>query len=278
MPPLSALTNLPHLTAMRSAARSRAQVETSMVRLATGQRINAAKDDPAGMTAAENLKAEERSLKARIEGLEEQRVRLAARDGAESVVHDLVIDLRTVILAASNRGGVSDAELDALQIEADSIIEAINFLGNTSQFRGEQLLGGRQATSMGVITYAGEGDQGPSSVSLQDISAGGKLNLRDGDLETAFQVADGAASSLAAARGYIGAQSQQVESDLRQAMTELENTTAARSNITDTDFASETAELVRSQLLESAGLFMTKLAMDMQKSLVVNLLAPAAKT
>ncbi|MGD9690742.1 MAG: flagellin [Phycisphaerales bacterium] len=263
------------LVSRHALARSTRAVETSLERLATGKRINRASDDPAGSVAVTNLKGDERELQGRIEALLQEDAYLGARDGAQSVLSDLLIELQGLVVTGANRDALSDAERRGLQIEVDSILQTIDHLSNTSRFKSEQILQGFSTSSLGRGTLtreAGDGEPETIAFSLADLARGGKLNLIDGDTEAAQRAVTSAAGTISGSRAAIGARGQAVDAEIRAARKQLEETSKARSQIEDTDYARETAELVRNQVLQSAALFATELASEQLRTLMEGLL------
>lgn len=267
-------------SALRSIAANRAatrEVNTSLERLATGKQINRASDDPAGMIAADGLRVQERKLEAQIKNGRFEQMMLGAKEGAMSVVSDYLIELDTLIVQAANAAGLSDEEKGALQLQADGVLEALDFLANTSQFRGEQILTGQNRQNLGRTWVTVDGENGPEALelSIKDLGAGGRLNLIDGDLETAAKVAKAAREGAASYRGAMGARAKAIDSDISVWMKELENTAGARSQIEDADYAKETAALVRGQILQEAANFSAQMSASLLRSTVSSLLGGA---
>jgi flagellin len=272
---LSARTNISESVALAAMARNQRQMNRSMERLATGLRINRASDDPSGLQVSERLKSDEIEIRSKIDGLDRESAMLGAREGAHSVIRDLVIDLKGLVVQGANRGGLGQGEADALQGEVSSILLTIDHLANTTRFGGEQIMSGVRASSMGRITRTvtlPDGTTEQRSYSLADLA--GSLNLRDGDAEIASDVVDAAVSQMATEAGAMGAREQSLESEKRTLLTRLENTAAARSAITDTDFAQETSNLVRAQVLQQASQFMALFARQQNADMVLNLIKP----
>jgi flagellin len=164
-----------------------------------------------------------------------------------------------------------------LQIEANSIVQSINYVAQTSTFKGEQILSGFDAASLGQGTATRTLEDGTVETytySLADLQGGGALNLTAGDAEAAQAAVKAAADSVAASHGSIGAREQEIEAQQRALQSELENTSAARSQIEDADYAKETATLVRDQVLQQASLYASALAQDQVRLLTKTLLEP----
>lgn len=237
-------------------ARSQAALNTALERLATGSKINRASDDPAGVIISERLEAQTKAVGKTIERLEIDNARLAAKDGAYSVLSDMAIELEGLTVAAANDGALSSAEREALQIEADSILQGMQHIANTSHFVGEKLIN-IDVNGLGALSTLvddGSGGQETLTQSIADLTTGGSLNLVDGDMEMAQRVVAKAVSSLATRRGSIGNQMLENESRIRTSLAELEGTSSALSEIRDTDYYAEISNLTRAQIMEQAGI------------------------
>lgn len=281
--------------ALRSIAASRDAtrlVNTSLERLATGKQINRASDDPAGMIAAENLRVQERQLTGKIESAKQTQMYLGAKEGAMSVLSDQLLELENIVLAAASPAGLTREEKQALQDQASAILDSIDFISNTSRYKSEQLLTGFNRTTLGRTEddlargqppdpgsnpggnpggTPGEEEESPF-LSIASLGAGGKLNLIDGNLEKAQEVVKLARETTTGYRAAIGNQAKSIDSDLDVWLRELEGVSGARSQIEDTDYAKETANLVRGQLLQDAALFSAQMSSDLLRSAVGSLL------
>ncbi len=252
------------LTAQRMhAAHSRSLVR-SFERLATGQRINRGSDDPAGLITSENLRAVLAALEAETRSLDRSSHVANVADGALGQVSDLLVEARGLLVASANSAGMSDAEREANQMQLDSILATVNRISGQTSFNGQSLLNGSATITAGEDSLdldsistgnLGEVEIDGETYSLADLGAGGRLSLRDGDLEAAQQVLSAAISQVATQRGQVGAfQRYTIESRIESNRTTMENTAAANSQIRDTDYAAETANLARLQVLERASL------------------------
>ena len=236
-------------------ARSQAALNTALERLATGSKINRASDDPAGVIISERLEAHTRALGSTIERLEIDNARLAAQDGAYGVLSDMAIELEGLTVAAANSGALSEAEREAMQLEADSLLQGMRHVVNTSLFGGQKLID-VDVNDLGALSTLVDDGDGEETLThtIADLVSGGSLNLVDGDLEMAQRVVSKAVNTLATRRGAIGNQMLENESRIRTSLAELEGTTSALSEIRDTDYYAEISELTRAQIMEQAGL------------------------
>lgn len=248
--------NAVELFSMQALRRNEATVNLALERLATGRKLNRASDDPAGVIALERMSADQAKAIAEIDRIQRDDARMAATEGGLSVVSDLMIELNSLVVQAANEGGLGEGDREALQVEADSIVQAINMLANTTTFNGEQIMSGYAAGSLGtttiyetVIDENGEETQKKVRVSIADFASGGRLNLVDGDMELAQKVAKSAGKGVAMRRAAIGNQMRSNQARMGSLIAEREGLASAISAIRDADFATETSRLTRGQLL-----------------------------
>jgi len=135
-------TNVSSLTAQKTLARSNAQLQQALTRLSTGLRINAGKDDPAGLIASEVLRSDIVSTQRAITNSERANQMIGTADSALGQVNSLLNDIRGLISEAANTGAMSDEQLDANQLQVDSSLEAIDRIAQVTQFQGKRLLDG----------------------------------------------------------------------------------------------------------------------------------------
>ena len=252
------------LTAQRTYTANAKSLAGILVKLATGQRINYGKDDPAGLITSENLRAILAALDAETRAL--QRVDSVANvaEGALSEISGLLVEATGLAVASANTAGFSDAERAANQMELDSIVFAINRIANSTSFNGDRLLDGTATLNAGdgsitissaAASALGEIDIDGTTHTLIDVASGGSLNIANGDLEGALQTIRAAMDQVATQRGAIGAfQKNTIASQISTNQVAFENVAAANSMIRDTDYAKETAALSRAQVLNQSSI------------------------
>lgn len=246
----------------------RADINQSLERLSTGKQINRASDDPSGLVASNKLHATKLSIDRRLTSFQRESTFLGAQEGALSVLSDLVIQLQPLTVEAANTGALTPEEQQLKSDEAQSIITAINHIHNTSTFQGNNLLTGFSASDIGSVfveeTDPETGEQVMVEKTLTDLPL-----LLETDPEAAQELADQAVSTIAGRRGAIGNRLKAIESETNTLLSELTNTEDALSLIEDADYAKETANLVRSQILEQA----TIQTMQIQRQQVESMLS-----
>lgn len=148
-------TNIPALQAVNRLIANQSDLTTRLERLSSGYRINRGKDDPAGLIASETLRSEIRGIQAAVDNSTRASNVLSVAEGALNEVSSLMLDLQGLVVSSANDGAISQTELDANQLQIDSILESIDRIANTTQFGGEKLVNGSMAyTLSGASTAA----------------------------------------------------------------------------------------------------------------------------
>ncbi len=220
---------------LRQLAQNQSDVNTSLERLATGKQINRASDDPSGMIAAEQHKVEIYTLNKQLDGLAQLEGFLGAKEGGLSVLSDMMVELQDLTVRAANTGAQGEGELEAIQVEINSIINGIDQIAQTTTFKGQSVM--QEYTSNSL------------SEDLRDLAS-----IVASDPKRAQEIADLASEEVSRTRGAIGTQLKEIDSKRNVIGETLINLNASLSSIQDTDYAAESAKLVRSQILEQASL------------------------
>ena len=119
--------------------------------MSTGLRINSGADDPAGLIAAENLKAESVGISTAIDNANRATNIIGTAEGGLSEVSNLLTQLQSLVSQSANTGGLSSDEVAANQLQVDSILSTINRISQSTSFQGTQLLNGNFSyTTSGV--------------------------------------------------------------------------------------------------------------------------------
>ena len=256
-------TNLNSLNAQRNLNMSQASLATSMQRLSSGLRVNSAKDDAAGLAIAERMNTQVRGMNVAIRNANDGISLAQTAEGALGTISNNLQRMRELaVQSANDTNGASDRT--ALDNEYKQLAgENARVIANTT-FNGQPLLTGAGGTG-GVFTFqvgANSSADNQISITTTDIATPMGTNTQGaaatlggtaataltamGDLDAALTVVNGARSTLGASQSRFDA----VISNLQVA---AENQTAARSRIMDADFAAETANLSRAQILQQAG-------------------------
>ncbi|MCB0352793.1 MAG: flagellin FliC [Bdellovibrionales bacterium] len=266
--PVTLGSNIASLQAQRRLGAATSQLGTTFERLSSGQRINKASDDAAGLAIADSLRADQRIASVAIRNSNDGISTIAIADSALSEIGNVLSRLAELAEQSAN-GVFSVTQRSALSNEFVALASEIERIAVTTEFNGVQLLSGNSSVVLQVGFDSGStsqisftGVQGtlnslglaPTGSSALTYSINGaSAELGQSAARTALDAINGAIQSLATTRGTLGA----TESRLRVAINNLsvarENFAAAESRIRDVDVASEAAELTRLNILQQAG-------------------------
>lgn len=135
-------TNVPALLATRNLATNQASMNSALQRLSTGLRINSGKDDPAGLIASESLRGEKTAINAAIDNANRANNMVSVAEGGLQEVNDLLMQLEDLVDRSANQAALSDEEVQANQLQIDSILDSVNRVANTTSFQSKKLLNG----------------------------------------------------------------------------------------------------------------------------------------
>lgn len=252
--------NVSSLNAQRNLGNSTGNLQRSLQRLSSGLRITRAADDAAGLAISEGFRADVRSISQATRNANDGISLLQVGEGALNEVSGLLIRQRELAIQAAN-GTLGDSERETINNEFQDLTAEINRISEVTEFNGTSVLGGGGSTTFQIGVGATENDRVTvQSVDSQASSIG--LGSGAGNATVSTQAAAGSAlasidnaiSNVASLRASFGTVQNRLESSIRSLAVAQENTAAAESRIRDVDFASETAELTRNQVLQQAGI------------------------
>ena len=135
-------TNVPSLIAQRVLGANNQSLNTSLERLSTGLRINRGADDPAGLIASQNLRAEKAGISTAIKNAERADQVVNIAEGGLNEISSLLTDLQSLVTSSANDAGLSREEKEANQLQIDSILQTIDRVAEATSFQGTKLLTG----------------------------------------------------------------------------------------------------------------------------------------
>ncbi|MFK8773086.1 MULTISPECIES: flagellin N-terminal helical domain-containing protein [Aeromonas] len=275
-------TNTSSLNAQRNLMNTSKSLDTSYTRLASGLRINSAKDDAAGLQISNRLTSQINGLDQGNRNANDGISLAQTAEGAMDEVTGMLQRMRTLAQQSAN-GSNSDKDRAALQKEVNQLGAEINRISKDTTFAGTKLLDGNYSGTFQVGADANQtigfslAQSGGFSISGIAKAAGTDVNLgtiigtsidmttifgggADGDINIGTQ-AD-AQAVLAATdlmlevvdskRAELGAVQNRLDSTIRNQANISENVSAARSRIRDADFATETANMTKQNILQQA--------------------------
>ena len=250
-------TNVSSLNAQRNLGASQSSLGTSLQRLSSGLRINSAADDAAGLAVAERIGAQVRGVNVAIRNANDGISLMQVADGAASQTSDNLQRMRELAVQAAN-GTLNDGDRANLQVEYQALNSEISRVGAATKFNNVAVANG--ATSFTFQVGAGTTTNDQITVTTADMRSS---TLGVDSTTTSVSTAAGALSALTAldtaintvttARAGFGAALNRTQAVISSLSIAVENQSAARGRIVDADFAMETANLSRVQILQQAG-------------------------
>ena len=249
--------NIASLNAQRNLVTNNSRLAVSVARLSSGLRINSAKDDAAGLSISEKLRAQYRSINVAVRNAQDGISVAQTAEGGFSELGNLIGRMRELAeQAASGLLADNSSERTALNTEFSALKAEITRIATVTEFNGQKLLDGTFSVGMSVQI----GIRNTANDRLT-ISIGSQLTVATGitsDLntaagaQTALGEVDTALDNVTASRGALGAIQNRFESVMANLRVAGENVAAAESAIRDTDFAYETAQFTKNQILVQA--------------------------
>ena len=242
-------TNVMSLTAQRNLSQSQSTLATSMERLSSGLRVNSAKDDAAGLAIAERMNTQVRGMNVAIRNANDGISLSQTAEGGLNEVGNMLQRMRELAVQSAN-GTNSDSDKDNLQAEFAELTEEITRIGETTQFNGRFVLGA-DAGAFDFQVGANVGEQ--LTITTTAVAAVTADIGATGDADAAITAIDTAIDTVTSQRANFGAVQSRFESAINNLQIGVENQSAARGRIVDADFAVETANMTRAQILQQAG-------------------------
>ncbi len=253
-------SNLYSLNAQRNLNKTQGDLQTSLQRLSSGLRINSAKDDAAGLFTTEKMTADIRGINQAVRNASDG---ISLGQTAEGALGQISSNMQRIREIAVQSANATVEDRTGLQKEVDQLTQEISRIAATSEFNGQTLLTGTASLSFQV----GQDGTANQQVSVTTLELSGLNAVNVGDLTATSTIDVSSASAASAAlasldsdldtvaqdRATFGAVQNRFDAVISNLQNYAENLTASRSRIQDTDFASETAKLTRSQILQQAG-------------------------
>jgi flagellin len=272
---ISINTNYGGIFAAKASSQSQANVDSAMEKLSSGKRINFAKDDAAGQAIATRLTAEIDGLAMASRNAADAQSMLDTAEGALTETHTILLRMRELAVQSAS-GTLTDLDRDHTDAEFQELEAEITRISDNTKWAGQGLIDGTAAS--GISFQIGEGANQTITVSIADMAASAAgLALHDdslqtaSDAQTAIGALDTAIANVSTQRGVLGAASNRLTSTMNNLDQVNVNLTASKGRIEDADFAVETGNLAKNQILQQAATAMVAQA-NASKSTVMTLL------
>ena len=216
------------ITLLSNNAQANRFTNQASERLATSLRLNRASDDPAGLIGAEQLRKDLVEIDAQVKVLNAQQRRINIQQSGRQIASDVLHEVRGLLVQASD-GTNSAQQLEAIQLQVDSSLEALDLLGSTTGFALPQ--------------------------SLEALRASGSANVINGDPAKGVELLEEQLSSINMARAAAGAyEKYSLDVDQRLAEARAVATASSLSQIEDAEYVRESSNLVTGQILTDASI------------------------
>ena len=276
--------NIESMNAHRSLLMNDRALSKSLERLASGQKVNRAADDPAALVISEHMRAQVSGMEQAIRNNEVAISLVQTAEGSMNEISSILVSLRQRAISAANVGASDQDMINANQAEVENGLNSIDRVVSSTQFGHYKLLDGTNAaktmtnedgsisTQEGLRFHVGPNAEHMASTSIRDMSTNqlGRVEVAEGELpnksnfmsladidvrneqgaQDALAIIDQSLTEVATVRGELGAfQKHTLESNLTSLQVAAENMTAAESTIRDTDMAQELATFTRNQIM-----------------------------
>ncbi|MEG0938077.1 MAG: flagellin domain-containing protein [Comamonas sp.] len=256
-------TNLQSLNAQRNLSSSQSSLATSMQRLSSGLRLNSAKDDAAGLAISERMNAQVRGMNVAVRNANDGISLAQTAEGALGKIGENLQRMRELAVQAANDTNGS-ADRTSMDKEFKQLAEENDRVIKNTKFNGQELLTGSGGASGSFTFQVGANTASDNQIKLATSDMSNQLtSATAGSTATLGTTASSASAAMTALdtaidkvneqRATFGAAQNRFDAVIANLQVAAENTSAARSRITDADFAQETANLSRSQILQQAG-------------------------
>jgi flagellin len=270
-------TNISALQVTNALNQNQTALQNSMQKLSTGSRINTAADDPAGLAISQGLQSQIGGLNQASSNAADGISLIQTASGALTQVSAILQNVRDLAVQAAN-DTENVASRGDIQTEVTSLASELTRIGASTNFNGINLLDG---TASALTFQVGSGSTAAANQITLDLSGANATSIGTAVAALTFDSAADAATSIAALdtqiqsvsteQATLGASQDRLQSTQQSLAIDSENLTAANSQISDTDMASEMANFTKDNVLVQAGTAMLSQA-NQQSSLVLKLL------
>ncbi|MDC8786376.1 flagellin N-terminal helical domain-containing protein [Roseateles koreensis] len=270
-------TNIASLNAQRNLASSQGSLAISMQRLSSGMRVNSAKDDAAGLAIAERMNSQVRGMNVAIRNANDGISLAQTAEGALSKVGDSLQRMRELAVQARNATNTT-ADLDSIGKEYTQLASEITRVLGGTTFNGKKILGADAATPQDFQVGPNTGPEDVITVTTSDMTVDPTITLvtassitnadTSATLKTSIDAIDAAINTVSSQRATLGASQNRFDAVISNLQVSVENQSAARSRIMDADYAAETSNLSRTQILQQAGNAMVAQANQMPQQVL----------
>ncbi len=271
----SVLNNLASLAAQQQSSVTQMNLQKTLFRLSSGKRITTGGDDAAGLAIADGLQAQTRSLTQSVRNANDGIGFIQTADSALGQVTNLLNRAATLLTEAAT--GTNSGSLTKIGSELQEIYKEIDRVGVATKFNGTAVFSGEstsvfigdttnaQTASAATVSFTVKALSVTSATALNiqggegdpDVSGSGDgltVTLTADNIDDQLNDVSNAINSVAEWRGSLGASMNRLENSVSVMQSQIQNLTAAESQIRDADMAAEVANMTKFQILSQVGL------------------------
>jgi flagellin len=273
-------TNISSLTAQEAAKNTNNSLSSSLEKLSSGLKINKASDDASGLAIADKLRTQASSINQGVDNGNSAVALLQIADKSMAEQSTILDTIKTKLIQANTDTTSTDGR-KAIAGDVKKLLEQLNNISKQTNYNGRQLIGstsgvssasaqnfqiGEKATDVVKTTAITANTTGLSLTTLAVNVTGGSITK--GEASTAQSAVNKAITKLNTYRSEIGSTQNQVESAVRNLMTQATNVTAAESIIRDVDYAQESANFNKQNIISQAGSYAISQANTVQQNVL----------
>jgi len=276
-------TNIASINSQKLLSRTNTSLQTSMERLSSGLRVNSAKDDAAGLAVADGMTSQIRGMTVAIRNANDGISMAQTAEAALGTITDTLQRMRDLAVQARNMGAVSSSDREKMSTEFKQLQKEISRVTDNTEFNGKKILAG---SLKGANFQVGAGIESNNQISITMSVGAAKVAsftglisalstatsigsaAGSGAISKAISAIDTAIKSIGTARSTLGAVQNRFTMTISNLQSSIENQSAARSRIMDADFAAETSNMSKNQILQQAGTAMLAQANQVPQSVL----------
>jgi flagellin len=242
-------------------------------RLSSGQRINSAADDPAGLAISEKMRAQIRGLTVASRNCEDAISVVQTAEGAMGESHAILQRMRELAVQAASDTNDDSVDRVALDAEYQQLLEELGDISGQTKFNGRSLLNGSADGANGLLIQTGPNSGDTLRLSIASVTpdtlgvSGTGVGSRE-DASGALDILDDAIKTVSRGRANLGAYQNRLEHKINNLDTQAENLAAAESRIRDVDMAQEMMEYTKASIMSQAAAAMLAQANNAPKSVL----------
>ena len=276
---LSINTNMGALNASQSSYSANKSMETSMARLSSGKRINSGADDAAGLFLTKRMSTEIQGLNQAVRNAADAQAFLQTAEGSLEEVHTMLLRMRELAVQGSNgtytaqdrvaiRAEIADLQLEIQRIGTDTTWNNLNMIQGSNSTGITFQLGADNTQTMTVSVATISLQSALSLTANSGITAAGTALTSAASMMTYISTIDSAISTISTNRGKYAAAINRLDHSIANMQNVATNLSAAKGRVEDADFAAESSNLARTQVLQQASMAMLAQANASQQNVL----------